>query len=84
MNRLDNMYKLYNFFFCLHETDNVRHGTNMIEYFLERGYPRQFLLDTYNQVKNFPESPCWKLDMLVFKIALKNQMTKSLLSLLFT
>ena len=30
------------------------------------------------------ESPYWKLDILVFKVALKNQMTKSLISLLFT
>ena len=38
---------------CTHDTDYERHGTNMISYFIERGYPKQLLLDTFNQVKGF-------------------------------
>ena len=38
---------------CTHETDYVRHALNMIEYFVERGYPRQLLQDPFAQVKGF-------------------------------
>ena len=38
---------------CTHDTDYERHGTNMIACFIERGYPKQLLLDTFNQVKGF-------------------------------
>ena len=38
---------------CSHDTDFDRHGSNLITYFQERGYPLQLLMDTYNQVKGF-------------------------------
>ena len=38
---------------CTHDTDYKRHGTNMVSYFIERGYPKQLLFDTFNQVKGF-------------------------------
>ena len=38
---------------CSHDTDYDKHGRNMISYFVERGYPKQLLLDTFNQVKGF-------------------------------
>ena len=38
---------------CSHDTDYIRHGQNLIQYILERGYPKQLLMDTFNQVKGF-------------------------------
>ena len=38
---------------CTHDADFDRHGSNLITYFRERGYPSQLLMDTYNQVKSF-------------------------------